>query len=282
MGFVLYYPRRKLADCRSLPDPGSTLAALGIESFHGTAFPKLMTFLRGIGRTDVDGQKALAELLTSLTAETKLLSTPVSAVKSVKMTIEQLPLSEEDLLKKPFYTVEEEPSVPSAEGILGSLPEQGSNYRNLLLDMLLNVRIKLPSKLNNLTLGQHLTTGMDWENNAVAKTFQERLYFGKHSSLCLAHGRKSITPYEELPFPQIKEDLKKSNHINKCGNHSAISPWSQTSESLKTRQLKANQLLNSGFNLTASISIQYMAVLMFIMCHWNVVTLRVSFFDSTR
>ena len=124
MGFVLYYPRRKLADCRSLPAPDSTLAALGIESFHGTAFPKLMTFLRGIGRTDVDGQKALAELLTSLTAETKLLSTPVSAVKSVKMTIEQLPLSEEDLLKKPFYTVEEEPSVPSAEGILGSLPEQ--------------------------------------------------------------------------------------------------------------------------------------------------------------
>ncbi len=49
LAFVIYYPRVKLADCRSLPSLGTVKRALGIEDVYGEAFEKLDDFLRDIG-----------------------------------------------------------------------------------------------------------------------------------------------------------------------------------------------------------------------------------------
>ena len=189
LGFMLYYPRQQLADCRSLPSVDTLLSALGIESFHGQAFGKLLAFMKAIGRTDIDGEKTLTELLTILDMETgqKMLSNDQKT--EVRLDV---PISEEDLLKKPFYTVEEPSPTQSFDTTLKNLP-QGSNYRNLLFDMLLNIKIKAPAVYENKTFQEHFMS-IDWKNEKVSKLVQEALYFGKHSSVCLAHGRRSIIP----------------------------------------------------------------------------------------
>ena len=95
------------------------------------------------------------------------------------MSESKIPLSEEELLQKPFYTVqEEEPGmeVPDGSGaasssssssstsrtrssssqhinLLPSLAEaQSENYRELLPKLLLSVRIKNPTEFRNLTV----------------------------------------------------------------------------------------------------------------------------------
>ena len=56
LGFMLYYPRQKLADCRSLPGLQTVLSALGIKSLYGKSFEKLATFLKDLGGTSNDGR----------------------------------------------------------------------------------------------------------------------------------------------------------------------------------------------------------------------------------
>ena len=56
LGFMLYYPRQKLADCRSLPSLPTVMASLGIESLHGKSFEKLATFLKDLGGSSSDGK----------------------------------------------------------------------------------------------------------------------------------------------------------------------------------------------------------------------------------
>ena len=46
LGFILYYPRAKLADCRSLPTLNTAMAAFGIQATFGKAFDKLGEFLQ--------------------------------------------------------------------------------------------------------------------------------------------------------------------------------------------------------------------------------------------
>ena len=72
---------------------------------------------------------------------------------------EKSPLSEEELLSKPFYTIQEEPEIEEnreksqSVNLLPSLAEsQSENYRELIPKLLLNVRIQNPRELRNNTV----------------------------------------------------------------------------------------------------------------------------------
>ena len=146
LGFILYYPRADLADCRSLPTLDTAMKAFGIKSVYGQAFDKLKAFLQDIdGREESD---TLYELLQALAKDLQL-----------DQTLEEnrTVLSEEDLLNAPFYTVEEPKTamVQSASSFdfMPSLVEsQSENYRELLPRLLLSVKIKEPLSLQNLTV----------------------------------------------------------------------------------------------------------------------------------
>ena len=80
-----------------------------------------------------------------------------SVDRSINENKQNVPLSEEDLLKKPFYTVEApdvaESTLKSQKNLLPSLVEsQSENYRELLPQLLLGVKIKEPLELQNLTV----------------------------------------------------------------------------------------------------------------------------------
>jgi len=227
LGFMLYYPRQKLADCRSLPGLQTVLSALGIKSLYGKSFEKLATFLKDLGGTSNDASAPLQELLQSLVAETgKSVSDLTSQTKLKQekgsseiglsatssfednLHLERLPLSEEDLLKKPFYTVE----GTSSHGGDSELP-QGSNYRNLLIEMLLNIRIKSPKEFANMTIGERFAS-INWKDRKISQLVQDQLYFGMHNNVCLAHGRVPIIPYEEHSFPNFIEDEQSTTSNN--------------------------------------------------------------------
>ena len=78
LGFVLYYPRQQLADCRSLPAPRTLTAALGVDTVFGRSLDKLTEFLGdigGAGKTtsspaDTETETLLGDLLNILAAET--------------------------------------------------------------------------------------------------------------------------------------------------------------------------------------------------------------------
>ena len=96
------------------------------------------------------------------------------------MSESKIPLSEEELLQKPFYTVQEEvveePGIEIPDGsaafssgirnsnsqhinLLPSLAEaQSENYRELLPKLLLSVRIKNPTEFRNLTVSSRAIT----------------------------------------------------------------------------------------------------------------------------
>lgn len=80
LGFVLYYPRQELADCRSLPTPRTLTAALGVDAVFGRSLDKLTEFLSdigGAGKTSSpvvanagDTAETLTDFLNILAAET--------------------------------------------------------------------------------------------------------------------------------------------------------------------------------------------------------------------
>lgn len=49
LGFIHYYPRNEIADCRSLPTLKTVMKALGVEAIYGKSFEKLSDFMKGIG-----------------------------------------------------------------------------------------------------------------------------------------------------------------------------------------------------------------------------------------
>ena len=69
----------------------------------------------------------------------------------------------------------------------------GSNYRNLLIEMLLNIRIKSPKEFANMTIGQRFAS-INWKDRKISQLVQDQLYFGLHNNVCLAHGRVPIIP----------------------------------------------------------------------------------------
>ena len=150
LGFILYYPRSALADCRSLPTLETTMKAFGIQKVQGQAFDKLRAFMEDLGSFQ-GGQPesdTLQELLTVLMRESNKDKTPKPSSPI---------LSEEDLLNKPFYTVEEEEEIISDhEHFLPSLVEsQSENYRELLPQLLLSLKIQEPSKLQNISVREN-------------------------------------------------------------------------------------------------------------------------------
>ena len=148
-----------MADCRSLATLETAMGAFGIKSVFGNAFEKLKAFMEDLeGREESD---ALDELLRVLTQDLEQ-----SENSSEKLVVDKndnneknVPLSEEDLLKKPFYTVEEpviaESTLKNHKNFLPSLVEsQTENYRELLPQLLLGVKIKEPLELQNLTVSR--------------------------------------------------------------------------------------------------------------------------------
>jgi len=201
MGFITYYPRAPLADCRSLPTLTTALAALGVRRVRGQAIEHLERFLRDI---DVDrGEETFRELLSALAEETgrrefSLLAS-ISPSRSPQLP---RPLTEEDLLSRPFYTVNVQNPTPQV---------QVKDYRTLILEMMLSLKIEEPERLSNVTVGQHLA-GLNWPNPALA--VERQLAVGMHNGLCLAHGRKALMPYSEFPFPKV---IPWTSSGGKCG-----------------------------------------------------------------
>ena len=98
--FVLYYPRSSLADCRSLPALHSLTRALGIHSIYGDSFEKLVDFMKDIGGREDGQSSSLSSLLSSLTLETGGYELP-----AISRRPSSAPLTEEELLNLPFYSV---------------------------------------------------------------------------------------------------------------------------------------------------------------------------------
>jgi len=192
--FILYYPKTQLADCRSLTDLNTLTSALGIGDFYGNSFERLVEFMKDIGdetNAGLDGsQNSLASLLDSLARETghRLPSLPKRRPSSA-------PLTEAELLKKPFYTV----ATPEPELQVPQL--HNSNYRTLLIDLLVKVRIKSPEILHNKTIGE-LFASLDWVSKGP--DINRALVQGEHNSLCLAHGRKPLIPYQTTTLAAFK------------------------------------------------------------------------------
>lgn len=63
LGFILYYPRSRLADCRSLPTPKTFLSAFGVREVQGGAFDKLAAFLGHLGEDDQEKEEEEEESL---------------------------------------------------------------------------------------------------------------------------------------------------------------------------------------------------------------------------
>ena len=123
---------------------------------------------------------------------------------------EPRPLTEEDILRQPFYTVVEEEERQALDNGEASFDLRDYRYksdqrwrslrfinifsdRTLLTEMLLSLRITSPARLTGRRLGEHLSTGLDWSGNqSLGREVGRTLRTGMHSSLCLAHGRRPI------------------------------------------------------------------------------------------
>jgi len=186
--FVLYYPRSSLADCRSLPALHTLTNALGIHEMYGSSFQHLVEFMKDIGgEGSPDHLSSLSNLLSSLAEETGY------DVPSLPPRPSSGPLTEEDILAKPFYTVASPEPEPAAV--------KGTNYRTLLMELLVQLRIKSPASLHNKTVG-HVFATTDWEK--MGPSINQQLVEGDHNILCLAHGRKPLIPYEPVGYPVFR------------------------------------------------------------------------------
>jgi len=111
MGFIMYYPRVPLADCRSLPTLNTVMNAVGIEKIHGQAIEKLNQFLSDIGNDDSNsqsGEDILQQLLAALAAETGRQDLPSASLLAAAAPqslppSSHPPVTEEDILNQPFY-----------------------------------------------------------------------------------------------------------------------------------------------------------------------------------
>ena len=83
-----------------------------------------------------------------------------------------------------------------------------ANYRTLLIELLVKIRIKSPASLHNKTIGE-MFAAINWEKKGPE--INSMLMEGEHNSLCLAHGRKPIIPYQPFSPPQFKHLTKESD-----------------------------------------------------------------------
>lgn len=123
--------------------------------------------------------------------------------QDLELEEEDKPLTAEDILNKPFYTIEMDPPRNPAP------PPLSNNYRNTLSDLLLNVRVKSPPRFQNRTLRRHLAA-IDWTDRASMEAFEAALKTGPHNSLCLAHGRNPLIKYKEISYPSFRSFRRKA------------------------------------------------------------------------
>ena len=257
--FVLYYPRAPLADCRSLPALHTLTHALGIQDVYGTAFHKLVAFMKDIGSgvggggddssssvfLDGDGEPSsdsLSSLLKSLAEETGY---TVPSLPSARRP-SSAPLTEEDILAQPFYTVASpEPEMPA-------IAADGANYRTLLIELLQRLRVRLPVAFHNRTVGE-LLADMDW--TARGPEMNQLLVKGEHNSLCLSHGRRPLIPYQPIFYPTFKP-LSPAGRDLKCppATSSTRRKWWSSSSSLSTFTSNSEFFLPLLKSSTASLS----------------------------
>ena len=92
------------------------------------------------------------------------------------------PLTVEELLNKPFYTVEtnEEPSEVDAvedDDTFTSAVVSDSDYRNLMSDMLLGIKIQAPEQFKDLSIGE-LLGQMPWTSDPdLGRSIQDQIRF---------------------------------------------------------------------------------------------------------
>ena len=89
------------------------------------------------------------------------------------------PLSYEELLDKPFYTVEGD-SGSADDGDLAAAVD----YRTMMQNMLFDIRIESPSRLRNLTLADRIAS-MEWSEEAVSRAVQDKV----SCALCVRYSR---------------------------------------------------------------------------------------------
>ena len=83
------------------------------------------------------------------------------------------PLSYEELLDKPFYTVEGESGDNADSGGVGDLAA-AVDYRTMMQHMLFDIRIESPSRLRNWTLADRIAS-MEWAEEAVSRAVQDKV-----------------------------------------------------------------------------------------------------------
>jgi hypothetical protein len=209
LAFILYYPRTALADCRSLPDLHTLTSALGIQDIYGESFKHLVDFMQDIGGDVNAGSAAestLTNLLNSLAAET---GHKVPSLPTARRPQSSGPLTEADILAQPFYTVAEPEPDPPDQAI--------TNYRTLLMELLLQLRVRAPASLHNRTVAEVLAS-TDWVT--AGPQIEHDLVHGDHNSLCLAHGRHPLIPYETVKYPMFKP--LSPDVDNKCKNEKEL------------------------------------------------------------
>ena len=69
----------------------------------------------------------------------------------------------------------------------------------------MKIKIKSPQSLHNKTIGE-MFASMDWVERG--SDINRKLLTGDHNSLCLAHGRQPLIPYQSFSVPEIKELLR--------------------------------------------------------------------------
>lgn len=132
---------------------------------------------------------ALSELLTLLAKETGR-DLSLSSFQRPQHP-NHGPLTEQEIMDQPFYTVVHEDSHEDHKD-----QQALKNYRTLMSDMLMSLRIEKPVEFHNRTIGEHLRS-MEWTDQEVGRAVQDALVYGQHNSLCLAHGRKPIIPVSQ-------------------------------------------------------------------------------------
>ena len=87
--------------------------------------------------------------------------------------------------------------------------------------MLMKIRIKSPSSLHNKTIGE-IFVEMDWEERG--REMNSMLLAGEHNSLCLAHGRKPLIPYQTFSPASFKQLERERLRCNGVRSHLPANP----------------------------------------------------------
>ena len=129
-----------------------------------------------------------------------------------------------------------------------------ANYRTLLIDLLMKIKIKSPESLHNKTIGE-MFAAMDWVGSGAE--INRKLLTGEHNSLCLAHGRQPLSPYQSFSVPEIHRlppldsQCPRSSHVRSNPSYRDLfnvqAPLRSSMSSLSTEETKVFILVIGAF-----------------------------------